>query len=59
MPKPKLDFDAWMRLVDAEIARRIGVTSSDLDDYCYRDAYDRGVSPKVVAGKAIKAASME
>jgi hypothetical protein len=48
------NFQIWMRQVDACIAAKTGLSSSDLDDYCYRDAFDRGEMAQAVARKAIK-----
>ena len=48
------DFDEFMRRVDACIARlSSGLSSSDLTDYCYRDAYEAGERPAHVARAAI------
>lgn len=50
----KKSFEAWKKAVDAEILRRTGMTSDDLEDYSYRDCYDNGVSPKNAAAGAIR-----
>lgn len=56
----KLSFDDWMKLVDFHIARMLsGLTSDDLPDYLYRDAYDDGHIPHTVARRAIRAAKNE
>jgi hypothetical protein len=49
-------FDVWMSEVDAALVRKIGVSSSDLPDFCYRDAYDEGFTPEEAADEAIEAA---
>lgn len=53
---PRLTWEAWMRLVDAAVARIAGLSAYDLPDYCYRDAYDDGESPTATARAAIRAA---
>ena len=50
------DFDTWMKQVDAEIDARCGMTSGDLPDWMYRDAFEDGTSPKSAARQAISAA---
>ena len=50
------DYARWLREVDAEIGRLyLGCSLDDLCDYCYRDAFDDGVSPRVTARRAIRA----
>ena len=50
------NFNGWMAKVNALIEARLGMSSSDLPDCCYRDWYDEGVTPKGAASRAIKAA---
>jgi aromatic ring-opening dioxygenase catalytic subunit (LigB family) len=52
----KLHYTTWKLLVDAELNRLCGMTSYDLPDYCYADAYEAGKQPKTVARLALKAA---
>jgi hypothetical protein len=47
------DFDTWMRQVDECIGRRCGLSSSDLPDWTYRDAFDDGLSPEEAAAEAL------
>ena len=49
-------FTAWMAKVDALMARSCGMSSMDLPDWNYRDAYDDGASPSSAARQAIRAA---
>ena len=49
-------FNIWMARVDAYIEQKFGLSSSDLPDYCYRDAFDDGASPGSAAKAAIRAA---
>ena len=50
-------FEQWMAKVDAHIAKAVGgLTSEDLPDYCYRDAFDNRESPSACARKAVRAA---
>jgi hypothetical protein len=51
-------FGAWMYLVDRRLVRRIGFTSSDLEDWTYRDAFDGGMSPAEAAEEALEYAGM-
>jgi len=46
-------FDDWMLKVDHELVRMCGLSSADLADCCYRDWYDRRVTPKGAAKRAI------
>ena len=50
----KLTFAEWMKEVDAEVWRKVGLSYEDLPDINYRDLYDDGVSPKTAARKAIR-----
>ena len=49
-------FNVWMARVDALIEKSTGLSSMDLPDYCYRDAFDDGASPGSAAKAAIRAA---
>lgn len=50
-------FDVWMKQVNAAINKACGLSSEDLADYAYRDAFDAGKKPASVAKAAIKANS--
>lgn len=51
------DFTRWMQAVDNNIAlRTLGLDSSCLPDWTYRDAFDDGYRPHEAAEEAIKAA---
>jgi len=52
----KLTFEDWMKKVDKIIESRVGLSSDDLPDVCYRDWYDDGISPDRAANRAIKSA---
>lgn len=39
-----ITFDTFMRRVNGEIRDLCGLTSDDLGDFMYRDAFDAGVS---------------
>jgi hypothetical protein len=54
MAKAKLSFDEWMKQVDAELTKRIGLVSDDLPDQQYRDWYDAGTDPVLVAKRIIR-----
>jgi hypothetical protein len=47
-------FEQWMKEVDAEIFRRCGMTSADIDDWRYADDFDDRMSPARTAVRAIK-----
>jgi hypothetical protein len=49
-------FEEWMAKVDAKLIGVCYLDSQDLPDYCYRDAFDDGVSPSVAAMRAYRAA---
>jgi hypothetical protein len=54
--KPKTaTFAEWMETIDAILARKCaGLTSADLPDYLYRDAYDNGETAARVAHAALR-----
>lgn len=54
----KMSFQTWMGLVDLLIRQRTTMGVDDIDDWSYRDAYDRGVTPKQAASRAIQAAKV-
>lgn len=48
-------FNEWKRELDSIIASKIGgLTSDDLPDYCYADAFSNGEKAISVAKKVIK-----
>lgn len=47
-------FRAWMKKVNSAIQDKVGLSSEDLPDCCYRDWYEDDVSPKQAANKAIR-----
>jgi hypothetical protein len=53
-PTPRRPFDEWMASVDEVLVRKVGVSSADLPDMCYRDLYDEGYSPEETAEDAIE-----
>lgn len=52
--KPNPAFDAWMAKVEAAIEKATGLSSSDLDDFMYDDAWQDGATPAQAAKAAIK-----
>jgi hypothetical protein len=40
----KITFEAWMSKIDSSLERKCGMSSSDLEDFSYRQAYDDGES---------------
>lgn len=55
MPLVPLTFAEWMEDVNEQLLVRCGLTSDDLPDWGYRDAYDAGIAPAVAARRALKA----
>jgi hypothetical protein len=49
-------FTMWMAKVDALMVKYCTMSSMDLPDWNYRDAYDDGMSPSRAARSAISAA---
>ncbi len=47
-------FAQWMRLVDRNIDRLVGLTSGDLPDWGYRDAHDDDLMPVEAARLALR-----
>lgn len=43
-----MSFELWMIKVNNLLAAKVGVGSEDLPDYCWRDAFDDGLTPKEV-----------
>jgi len=56
MGKNKNDqtFEQWMKLVDKAVEAKIGMTTMDLPDIDFYDAYENGKSPSTTAVKCIK-----
>lgn len=46
-------FGDWMEEVDAALERLSGMSSGDLPDWPYRDAYDDGLNPISVAREVL------
>lgn len=51
-------FSEWIQRVDNALEAHCGLTSEDLPDYLYADAYEDGESPKKVARRAYRAATI-
>lgn len=54
-----MNFDEWYRRVVDEMENKWGVHPDDLPDWCYRDAYDKGMKATTVARLAYKYAEEE
>ncbi len=52
----KRTFEEWMAEVNKVVEARVGLSTYDLPDCCYRDWYDSGVSVKSAAARAIRSA---
>ena len=48
-------FEAWMAEVDRQMKRLCGMTTQDIADFCYADAFDAGKTPLATAKRALKA----
>lgn len=48
-------FEQYLARVDEEVDRLAGLSYHDLVEYPYREAYERGVNPTIVAKRAIRA----
>lgn len=42
-------FAIWLQALNQSVQRRVMLSFDDLEDWCYRDAYDGGMSPKDAA----------
>ena len=54
--KSEEHFKVWMQQVDAHLEKMCGMTSDDLPDYRYRDAFDQGCTSLVTARAAYRRA---
>jgi hypothetical protein len=52
-------FEEWKRRIDAYIYSECGMSSDDLPDWDYRDAYDDNIRPSVAARCAMNAADSD
>lgn len=50
-----LTFELWMRAVNAAILNVVGMTSEDLPDYEYHDAFDNNETPRQCAEMMLEA----
>jgi hypothetical protein len=50
----KKTYDEWMAEVNRIVGEKVGLSTDDLPDCCYRDWYDNGVSARAAASRAIK-----
>ena len=48
-----LGFALWLALVNQHLSR-LGITFNDLADFCSRDAYEAGTSPKEGAQECLE-----
>ena len=53
MTSPR-SFKEWMAAVNEARVRKVGVCSSDLPNFTYRDLYDQGCTPEEAADAAIE-----
>jgi len=49
-----MTYEAWMQLVEREVAKSCGMSVSDLPDCCFRDWYEDEMPAKSAARKAIR-----
>ena len=55
----RMAFYTWLKLVDTQIQRQVGLSRDDLPDWNYADAYAAGYSATKAAVMAIRAARRE
>lgn len=55
MAKMKWTFAEWMNEVDRIVEALVGLSWSDLEDFGWRDAFDKGWSEDRAARAALKA----
>jgi hypothetical protein len=51
-----MTWEEWKEAVDVWLFRYLDLTSDDLPDWSYRDAFDQGMSPADAAKEAVQAA---
>jgi Family of unknown function (DUF5419) len=56
MAKTRQTFEQWKLAVNQAIERKVGMSSDDLPDWGYADAYEDGLSPASAASSAIRSA---
>ena len=49
-----MSFKEWMREVDGWLESLCGMSSADLADACYRDAYDDRIDPSEFASQVFE-----
>jgi len=49
-----MKFSEWMRCVDADMERIVGLTSDCIADYEYRDCFDDGLDPIQAVQEALE-----
>ena len=49
-----MTYQQYMQQVDAELLKICGLTHSDLSDFCSRDLYEDGVSPREAAEECLE-----
>ena len=55
--KMKDSFQVWMKKVNAAIEAKCGMTADEIEDTNYSEMWERGVTPKSAAAKAVKQAN--
>ncbi|KKL76298.1 hypothetical protein LCGC14_2046270 [marine sediment metagenome] len=50
----KITFEEYKKAIDNFLLRKVGLSSDDLPDICYRDNYDMNVSVARTARQAIE-----
>ncbi len=50
----RIAYEQWMRQVSQEIISKCGMTADDIDDWCYTNDYEEGMSSKRSAARAIR-----
>ena len=48
--KGEIGFENWMKLVDVCMEKVFGLSSMDMPDWNWRDAFDDGLTPEEAVG---------
>jgi len=57
--KSEEHFKIWMQQVDAHLEKMCGMTSDDMPDYCYPDAFNQGRTSLATARAAYRRAHQD
>lgn len=49
-----MTFEEWMQAVDRVLVGNCGLSSADMEDFCYRDFYDDAFTPEETANAVME-----